>query len=241
MLLSVDREALAETIGDGARPAMGLVPRGIALTDGTVYAPQAAPMFVWAAGAYPQYDLSTTTGRQALGAALADSARGSGSLYSGFKVYYRFNESEVNRVVALQCKADWEQVLGLQVELVPMSLPSYEKQLRSNTFDVAYLSWLPDHDDQLSFLQIMRRGGANNHSGWGDVRYNEQLTLAEGSLDAAARDLYLRRAEEMLYETERFAVCPLFWFGQTYAAADGVYGIGHNAVNGYCFLYANKE
>ena len=122
-----------------------------------------------------------------------------------------------------------------------MDVDTYAARLRSNTFDVAYLSWLPDYDDPLSFLQIMKRGGANNHSGWGDVRYNEQLALAEGSLDASARDLYLRRAEEMLYEAERFAVCPLFWFGQTYAVKDGVGGIGHNAVNGYCFLYTTKE
>ena len=241
MLLSLDREALADTVGSGARPALSLVPEGIALTDGTVYAPSVSPMYAWAGLSYPQYDLTNLSGRRALAMALADGARGSGSLYNGYTLYYRFNESEMNRAVAMQCKADWEQVLGLRVELVPMGLEDYEKRLGTNTFDVAYLSWLPDHDDPLSFLQIMKRGGANNHSGWGDVRYNEQLALAEGSLDASARDLYLRRAEEMLYEAERFAVCPLFWFGQTYAVKDGVGGIGHNAVNGYCFLYTTKE
>ena len=241
MLLSLDREALAAAVGGGAQPALGLVPRGVALTEGAVYDPQAAPMYVWAAMTYPQYDLSSLTGRQALAKALGDAARVSGNLYDGYTVYYRFNESEMNRAVAMQCKADWEQVLGLRVELVPMGLAEYEKRLGSNTFDVAYLNWLPDHDDPLSFLQIMKRGGANNHSGWGDVRYNEQLSLAENSLDAVARDLYLQRGEEMLYETERFAVCPLFWFGQTYAVEDSVDGIGHNAVNGYCFLYARKQ
>ena len=241
MLLSVDREALAAAVGRGARAALGLVPRGIAMTEGDVYDPQASPMYAWAAMTYPQYDVTDYNGRQALAAAMADSARASGSLYNGYTVYYRFNESEMNRAVAMQCKADWERVLGLQVELVPMELTAYEKRLGTNTFDVAYLSWLPDHDDPLSFLQIMKRGGSNNHSGWGDVRYNEQLALAENSQDGAVRDLYLRRAEEMLYETERFAVCPLFWFGQTYAVKDGVEGIGHNAVNGYCFLYARKQ
>ena len=240
MLLSVNREALTETVG-GAQPALGLVPRGIALTEGNLYKPDTSPMYVWAGANYPQYDLTNFAGQRALAAALADSARASGSLYNGYTLYYRFNESEMNRAVAMQCKADWEEVLGLQVELVPMGLEEYEKRLGSNTFDVAYLSWLPDHDDPLSFLQIMKRGGANNHSGWGDVRYNEQLALAENSPDALARDLYLRRAEEMLYEAERFAVCPLFWFGQTYAVEDGIAHIGHNAVNGYCFLYTSKQ
>lgn len=236
MLLSVDRDTLARRLGDGARPAEGLVPKGISMTDGSAYE-GGASMYTWLAQTYPQYDLTAYEGRCALAAALMEQS------WAGreYRIYYRFNESVVNRTVAERCQADWQRVLGLCVELVPMEVDAYAKRLRSNTFDVAYLSWLPDYDDPLSFLRIMERGGAHNHSGWGDVRYNEQLDLASRCLDSAARDAMLLRAEEMLYEKERFAVCPLYWFGENYAATEGLTGVGYSAAGGYNFCYAEMN
>ena len=236
MLLSIDREALAEELGDGARPAEGLVPEGISMTDGCAYAGEAS-MYTWLGQTYPDYDLRTYEGRCALACALMARSWAAG----GCTVYYRFNESAVNRTVAERCQADWQRVLGLRAEFVPMEVDAYAARLRTNTFDVAYLRWLPDYDDPLSFLQIMERGGDYNHSGWGDVRFNEQLDLAAGCLDAPSRDAMLLRAEEMLYEKERFAVCPLYWYGETYAAAEGLKNVSHSAAAGYNFCYAEKD
>ncbi len=240
MLLSIDREALAARLGNGSRPAEGLVPEGISMTDGTPYTAE-SPMYTWLRQSYPQYDLSDYGGRCALASMLMEQARAAGSWYGSYTLYYRFNESTVNRIVAEQCQADWKRVLGLRADFVPMEVEAYSARLRTNTFDVAYLSWLPDYDDPLSFLRIMERGGAHNHSGWGDVRYNEQLNLASEMLDPAARDAMLLRAEEMLYEKERFAVCPLYWYGESYAAAEGLTGVGHSAVGGYNFCYGEMS
>ena len=146
----------------------------------------------------------------------------------------------VNRLVAERCCDDWRRELGLTVNFVLMDVDAYSARLRTNTFDVAYLSWLPDYDDARSFLQIMERGGRYNHSGWGDVRYNEQLRLAEACMDAAARDAMLLRGEEMLYESERFAVCPLYWFGENCYAAEELRGVGHSPAMGYRFHSARK-
>ncbi len=236
MLLSIDRDALAAQLGNGARAAEGLVPEGISMTDGRAYGGEAS-MYTWLGQTYPRYDLSHYEGRCALASALMEQSRAAGSWYGSYRVYYRFNESVVNRTVAERCQGDWQRVLGLQAEFVPMEVDAYAARLRTNTFDVAYLSWLPDYDDPLSFLQIMERGGTYNHSGWGDVRYNEQLQLAAECMDAPARDAMLLRAEEMLYEKERFGVCPLYWFGETYTAAEGLTGVSHSAVGGYNFCY----
>ena len=240
MLLSVDRETLAEELGNGARPAEGLVPEGISMTDGAAYE-GGASMYTWLGQTYPDYDVGTYVGRCALASALMEQSRAAGSWYGSYTVYVRFNESAVNRSVAERCQADWQRVLGLRAEFVPMEVDAYAARLRTNTFDVAYLSWLPDYDDPLSFLQIMERGGDYNHSGWGDVRYNEQLKLAAGCLDAPSRDAMLLRAEEMLYEKERFAVCPLFWYGEQYAARDGLQNVSHSAAAGYHFCYAEMD
>ena len=241
MLLSVDRDALAVELGGGVRPAEGLVPAGISRSDGTAYTPHHGAMYAWLAGQYPDYDLTDYEGRCRLAKRIMGEALAGGSWYSSYKLYYRFNESTVNRIVAERCCSDWKRELGLTVEFVLMDVDTYRSRLKTNTFDVAYLSWLPDYDDAQSFLQIMERGGAFNHSGWGDVRYNEQLQLAEVCMDAAARDAMLRHGDEMLFEAERFAVCPLFWFGENYYAADGLAGVGHSPAMGYSFHYASKS
>ena len=210
------------------------------MTDGAAYEGGAA-MYTWLGQTYPDYDVGTYVGRCALASALMEQSRAAGSWYGSYTVYVRFNESAVNRSVAERCQADWQRVLGLRAEFVPMEVDAYAARLRTNPFDVAYLSWLPDYDDPLSFLQIMERGGDYNHSGWGDVRYNEQLKLAAGCLDAPSRDAMLLRAEEMLYEKERFAVCPLLWYGEQYAAADGLKNVSHSAAAGYHFCYAEMD
>jgi len=242
MALSVDREGLAEAVG--GIPAVGLMPVGISKSDGTAYrvSDSAAeqPLYKWLAEQYPDAQLHTYAGRCALAQKLYAQALAAGSWYRSYTVYYRFNESELNRTAAEFCRRSWQEVLGLRTEFQVMDAEDYGKMLLTNTFDTAYLSWLPDYDDGLNFLEIMRRAGEHNHSGWGDVRYNEQLDLIRTAHDPAARDAMMRAADAMLFEKERFAVCPLFWFAERCSVSESVSGIGHSAAGGYIFSYAKK-
>lgn len=233
MLLAVDREALAEAVGGGASAAWGLVPEGVSLTDGTAYRPDAAPMLSWLQETYPSYDLTTYAGRCDLAVDLYNQAVAAGTWSHGRTLRFRCNDSSVNDVVTQRCCSDWLRVLGLTVTVQIMTAEDYEKMLATNTFDVAYLSWVADYDDPLSFLRIMERGGDFNFSAWGDERYNTLLERSAISFDD--RDELLFDTDSALFEAERFAVCPIYWFGERYFAADGVTGIAHSAHGGYWF------
>lgn len=239
MVLAVDREAITQGVGSGAQAAWGLVPEGISLTDGTAYHADAAPMLQWLQETYPAYDLTTYEGRCVLAVDLYNQAVASGAWSYGQTLRYRYNDSAVNEAVMAQCRADWLRVLGLTVTPRPMTAADYETLLATNTFDIAYLSWMADYDDPLCFLQIMERGGDANFSAWGDLRYNELLERA--TVDTADRDGLLFRTDCALFEAERFAVCPLYWFGESYAAADGLTGIAHSAYSGYWFGNAEPD
>lgn len=233
MLLALDRETIASAVGSGASAAWGLVPEGISLTGGDAYHPDTAPMLQWLQETYCGYDLTTYEGRCTLAVDLYNQAVASGAWSYGHTLRFRYNESGVNEIVMERCQTDWLRVLGLTVTAQPMTADDYEKMLASNTFDVAYLSWRADFDDPLSFLQIMERGGSFNHSGWGDERYDALLEQAAVYTDD--RDTLLLDTDRALFEAERFAVCPVYWFGENYYAAVGVTGVAHSADGGYWF------
>jgi len=236
MALAVDREAVGEAAGSG-QAAWGLVPEGVSLTDGTAYHAESAPMLQWLQETYPAYDLRDYEGRCELAVDLYNQAVASGTWSYGRTLRYRYNESAVNEQVFDRCRADWLRVLGLTVTAQPMTAEDYEKLLPTNTFDVAYLSWMADYDDPLCFLEIMERGGSANYAAWGDVRYNE--LLERDALNSADRDGLLFGTDCALFEAERFAVCPLYWFGENYAAAYGLTGVAHSAYGGYWFGNVN--
>ena len=223
MTLALDREAIAAVVGHGAVAAEGLVPRGI--TDGV----EGTPMIRWLQEMYTEYDLSTYEGRCDLARVLYGEVTGGG----GRALRFRCNASAINHNVAALCCQSWEEVLGVTVTVQEMGNTAFEAMLRSNTFDVACLSWMADYDDPLNFLEIMERGGSYNYSAWGDVRYNDLLRAC--AVERENRRSLLYDTESALFEKERFAICPVFWYGENYTAAEGLTGIGHSPCGGYWF------
>ena len=229
MLLALDRQRIAAAVGGTA--ADGLVPAGIAGTDGGLFESDTAPMYAWLRESYPAYDLDTYAGRCALALDLYNEAVAAGTWSHGRTLRFQCCDNPSARRVMELCREDWLRVLGLTVGESVLSEADYEKRLQTNTFDVAHLSWLPDYDDPMSFLQIMERGGEYNYSAWGDARYDAMLEQAAVSADD--RDCLLSKAEAALFEKERFAICPVYRLSECYAAGS-IRGAAHGG-NGYWF------
>lgn len=244
MMLAIDRDAIAAAIGDGTSPAVGLVPHGIATTDGSGYVPAQdatqQPMYAWLQSQYPEEDMNTYEGRCAVAKKLFNQALNAKSWYRSYQVYYRFNESTVNRIVADTCAANWMDVLGLKANFVRFDAEAYAQSLKGETFGVGYLQWMPDYNDPQSFLEIMRRGGEYNYSGWGDVRYDELLDEIGMTYTAEERDALQLQADSMLFTEGGFSICPIYYLGESYCAAPGLKNIGHSASEYYSFHYVEK-
>lgn len=242
MTLAIDRDAIAAAVGGGAAPAVGMIPPGIADSSGREYVPAPAaaqqPLYAWLSETYPGYDLDTYAGRCDLARKLYDEAVAMGAWYRSYTVYYRFNESTVNRIVAETCRKNWQEVLGQKAEFAVVGADRYAESLENGSFDIAYLGWLPDYNDAQNFLDIMRRGGDYNHSEWGDGSYTTYMDSALTEYDPAARDEIQLTADGMLFTEHRFAVCPVYAYGDTWCAR-GVENIGHSASGIYGFQYAS--
>ena len=245
MMLSIDREAITEAIGDGTSPAVGLIPAGVATTDGTEYVPAPTadqqPMYAWLQSQYPNDDLNTYEGRCSVARKLYNAALAAKSWYTSYQVYYRFNDSTVNRIVADTCAKNWQEVLGLRANFVEIDAAEYAESLRSGHFGVGYLQWLPDYNDPQSFLELMRRGGEYNYSGWADIRYNDLLDRIAVTGSAAERDALQLQSDAMLFTEGGFAVCPVYYLGESYGAGSTVHNVGHNAFGHYYFQYAHLD
>ncbi len=74
-------------------------------------------------------------------------------------------------------KAQWREILGIDVTLVSVGQPESNRRLRESPPDLARFAWLADYPDPDSFLRV-------GLSYYGDVRWNDEYA---GLVEAAGR------------------------------------------------------
>jgi oligopeptide transport system substrate-binding protein len=124
----------------------------------------------------------------------------------------QFNADELHRKIATAVQQMWQRELGITVALASQDWKvqlSREGQLQ---YDISRGSWIGDYVDPTTFLDLFRRGGGNNRTGWSDTRYDALLDLAARAGDGAARLALLRQAEQLLLEAA--PILPLFIYTQ---------------------------
>lgn len=243
MLLSVDRDAIADSLSGEGTAATGFVAAGIQDSE---YAPFAAEshgesVFYQALQSlYPDADLKTYEGRCALAQQLYQQAVDEGAWDGKNAGSYCYNRSTLNESVAKACQKNWADVLNLNIRLEGMSREQYSKELKAGNFGVAYLSWMPDYNDAQNFLDLMKTGSKYNHGAWSDPAYDELLLQISALPDGTERDKLLHQAEELLFSDEGFPICPIFFYGESYCMSKKLQGVGYNPFGAYSFQYAVK-
>jgi oligopeptide transport system substrate-binding protein len=198
--LAIDRTLLAEKILQGGqRPAPTFVHP---LTPG--YTPPEAPLIDLAAA------------RQLLTAAGFPAGRGLPTLTITFANSTRF------RLVAEAVQEMWRRELGLDVRLVNREFKTLLDERRRGDFDILLSNWLGDYPDATTFLDILRSGGGNNHTGWSDPAYDALLDEAARTLDPTARTALLRRAEALMLAA--VPIAPLYFNTHVYLLQTSVRG-----------------
>ncbi|MCI9468423.1 MAG: peptide ABC transporter substrate-binding protein [Oscillospiraceae bacterium] len=244
MVLSVDRDAIAETLGGDVQPATGLVAAGIQDGTGGEFASggsgAAGAMFNWLQNWHQDYDLSTYEGRCALAKTLYQDALHAGSWHRSYQVSYCYNSSTMNRTVAQTCQKNWRDVLGLTVNLSVVDQSAYPSLLEDGGFGVAYLSWMPDYDDAQNFLQLMESGSGYNYSNWKSPAFDDLMAQIGECLDVTQRDELQYYAEEQLFALGGFPVCPVLFYGESYCASAELHDVAYSPFGYYIFSYAGK-
>ncbi|MEJ7528264.1 peptide ABC transporter substrate-binding protein, partial [Staphylococcus lugdunensis] len=76
--------------------------------------------------------------------------------------------------------------------------------------------WSPDYPDSTAFLEIMKKGNAQNNTDWGNEEYDNLIKEANGSLlrEPDKRNKALQKAESILLHDA--PVAPIYQKGEAH-------------------------
>jgi oligopeptide transport system substrate-binding protein len=112
-----------------------------------------------------------------------------------------YNTHENHRTIAVAISAMWNEVLGIQTDLVNEEWKVYLETRRSKqTTQVFRAGWIGDYNDAFTFAELMHTQSGMNDSGWSHPPYDALLARAAESRDPEQRAAHLRDAERLLLE-----------------------------------------
>jgi oligopeptide transport system substrate-binding protein len=156
-----------------------------------------------------------------LGHELAYDAQGGRALLAraGFgnaserKLSFSFAWTPGNLRRAEYLQAQWNDNLGLQVELNPMDAPDYQRAIDARDYDLAFGGWSADYPDpQDWFSAVFGCQGAFNTSGYCNSSFDQVVARADTGTSLEDRLPLYAQAQTML--TQDAPMLPLFVRGR---------------------------
>lgn len=205
--LAIDRSRIPEILKGGEIPTTSWIPPGMFGYNpdiGLPFNPQEARRLLAAAG-YPE-------GR-------------------GFpEVEAVFNSGMENRLIAEFLQEQWRRHLGVRVRLRNMEWKVYLKQLQVDPPALYRLGWGADYPDPDNFMNLFTSTSGNNHTQWGDSRYDALIEAAAVERDPQRRKALYDEAQRLLTE-EAVPIIPLFAAAQNRLVKPYVRGLHLNAMD----------
>lgn len=198
---ALDREKMVnEVLEGGQKPALGLIPHGLAGNENS-----------------PVVDNDSEKARRLLAEA------GYPSRQDFPAIDLLIEETEAHLYLAEFIRMEWQEKLGISVNIVPLPWEEKVKAIQARKYDVALQGWSVEYNETGSFLDrfVFRLG--RNETGWFDTGFDEQMGKAKTAADEKTRLESLRLAEKILLTD--LPVIPLFDFTRTYAIASKVKGV----------------
>lgn len=118
----------------------------------------------------------------------------------------------------------WKTVLGIDVEISPMSFKARLDAMENGNFDIVFAGWAPDYNDAMTFLDMFMVGNGNNYGKYNNPEYDELLNQASEEVDAAKRQEILQQAETILIKDD-CVVYPLYFSVVNYVKSNKLSGM----------------
>lgn len=110
-----------------------------------------------------------------------------------------YNTADNHRAIAEFIQQAWRNQLDVDVELVNAEWGTYLSRMKQMDFDIVRGGWIGDYQDPQTFLELWTTGNENNHTGWGDPKY-DALVYDSVNLPIDQRMGELARAEALVVE-----------------------------------------
>ncbi|OHD73482.1 MAG: hypothetical protein A2177_13260 [Spirochaetes bacterium RBG_13_68_11] len=131
------------------------------------------------------------------------------------KVTLLYNTSSTHKKIAEYFQQRFEQVLGVQVELVNQEWATYlnnRKDGKMGGFNLARAAWIADYQDPYNFLFMWLSTNLDfNDTRWVNKKYDELVQKGNGMPAGAARNAVFAEAEKILIEDD-VVIMPIYWY-----------------------------
>jgi oligopeptide transport system substrate-binding protein len=125
------------------------------------------------------------------------------------KIELRFNTNEDHSRVAENVQAQLKRNLGINVELKNEEWKVFINTLQTDPPQIFRMGWMADYPDPDNFLNLMLTNSDNNHTKWGNKRFDEIIVEAASETDKEKRRKLYDEAQKILVEDDA-PVIPLY-------------------------------
>ena len=223
--MAIDTKSVCEDVlKTGATPATGLVPAGVLGADGTPYTKKL--------GDITEYNVKKAK------TLFAEGLKELGIKAKDFKVSYTFEDGSEYKKEAEFYQEQWKKVLGIDVEIKPMTFKAKVQAMMDGDFDIVYSGWLPDYNDPITYLGMFVTGNGSNFGQYSNAKYDKLLKAAVKEVDKTKRQKMLMEAEKIIIDEA--AVSPLYFKAVTYTVSDKVDGMVRTGFQEFSFTNGAK-
>lgn len=231
MALVIDRNAVAELLGEGFTPAEGLVPPGIVNTQGQDYRTDCGPV---TDNVPEDYEKNCETARELLEKAGFDAQ----TLKKLKNMSLVYEDTPAMQGVAQLLQSAWMTQLGISVTPQAVSAEELASELRKGEFTMALTTVRADRADAAGYLDIFRSGRSNNWANLHSGAYDTLMRVVDASQTAEGRDAFMKDAEGLLLDNSY--VMPLYFTTHCRQVNGNLGGLYHDGLGVYYLWNMHK-
>jgi oligopeptide transport system substrate-binding protein len=154
------------------------------------------------------------------------------------RIQLGFNTNENHQRIAENVQQQIKKNLGIEIGIVNEEWKTYLKSLQAKNYQFFRMGWVADYPDADTFINLFVTGGGNNHTLWGNKKYDELIKKGSMEANPEQRKAIYAEAQKILNE-EDVPVIPLYYYADEQLVAKRVKNYPINAM--HKFYIKNAE
>jgi oligopeptide transport system substrate-binding protein len=151
-----------------------------------------------------------------------------------------YSSGERNASIAQAIQKQWEEGLGIRVELEAVEPKTFFQRISQKEFQLAAGSWTADFNDPINFLEVFKyKDSSTNNTHWENPKYVDLLNRSALCRDCDERKGLLREAEQILME--QMPIIPVFHFALNYLQCNGLEEVALSPLGQIDFRWAHLD
>lgn len=148
-----------------------------------------------------------------------------------------YSSSDRNAAIAQAVQKNWEEGLGIKVELEAVEPKVFFQRISQKEFQLAAGSWTADFNDPVNFLEVFKyKEASTNNTNWESSKYIDLLNQSGVCRDTEERKGLLREAEQILMD--QMPIIPVFHYALNYLQSESLEDVALSPLGQIDFRWA---